>query len=38
MLEALNFTAVIGSEVALTKLLTKERYVYVCQNSHVEST
>lgn len=38
MLEALNFTAVISSEVALTKSLTKERYVYLCQNSYVEST
>lgn len=37
-LEALSLTAVISSEAALTKSLTKERYVYLCQNSHVEST
>lgn len=36
-LEALSLTAVIGSEAALTKSLTKERCVYLCQNSRVES-
>lgn len=38
MLEALNFAAVICSELPLRTSLTKERYTYSCQNTNVEST